>query len=1074
MKVYGADFSVNGIFYSITEGYTCSVAGADHSGEIVIPSVVEHNGIKYDVTSIGFGAFNWRAITSITIPPSITYIGSYSFTRCDQLKEVRISDLEAWCKIEFDGTNSQPLENGSWLILNNQPIEDLVVPKTITTIPSNSFKSYKHLKTLRFAGEIQSIENLAFAYCSNLVSVTLPQSVSSIGKNSFAGCTSLIKGAYPSTLDNPFPSSCFAFGYDSDNIDEINGVIYSKDHTKILFVPALVNDDFNIRESVCEIGASSFFRCNIKEISLPNSVTIISDNAFENCIELQQIVIPSSVLKIGMEAFSGCENLQSIELSPSISNIEQGVFYNCKNLETIKIPSSISSIKENAFMGCANLKSAQFASLEHLCSISFMGLESNPLYYAGKLLIDNIETIDLQIPSSVESIRDYAFAGLTELKSVTIPNSVKNIGKDAFNSCLSIDVVSFECVEHMFSVRYDNQNSNPLTFAKKIVIEDKEMSSIEVPSTISNINPYAFYGCNAISELYIPDSVSTIGTEAFKNCSELTQVVYVSRSSTWGDYVFSGCVNLKKFVVSNDFYKINYMPISTDIYTIQQSFNDAREYSGRRQLIAVPGIQASFVPGIGEITINVTADEGATFNSLTYEDVKIEGKNGEFTVSGLKPYNKYSFNFQFANEYYDNWNATIDFSTSGLTEWAESKIRTQQTLDIKVKYLDDKRISNKKIKVNGKEFNVDSNGNAKATGLASNTPYNISVYATFDGQEYNCGSFSTKTLPVNPAVRADISPTGIAISAEIKDKGDAIIELENFMVNGTNYANTVQRFVNQPLKSKFTARYSVNNEQAESSFTLPELELNTIAARAASKDCAIICAETNMSEEEYGGGFEWRRYDAPELVPSTYSPCPVANGHLEGRLKGLSQNTYYKYRPYYEDCNGDRTFGEWTAFITADADVYFEPTVYTYAPNSITKNSASVAGYAMGGSEDIDEQGFEYWPIVNSRATTEVRRVLAAGQRMIVTLNDLEPGTKYTVRAFVSTKSKTTYGAEQEFETDSEPIEDGIKQPTVEETEVAPFDIFTIQGVCVRRNTTDLSGLRPGLYIANGRKVIVR
>ncbi len=115
-----------------------------------------------------------------------------------------------------------------------------------------------------------------------------------------------------------------------------------------------------------------------------------------------------------------------------------------------------------------------------------------------------------------------------------------------------------------------------------------------------------------------------------------------------------------------------------------------------------------------------------------------------------------------------------------------------------------------------------------------------------------------------------------------------------------------------------------------------------------------------MREEEYGGGFEWRRYDAPDMVPSTFSPCPVANGHMEGRLRGLSMNTYYKYRPYYEDCNGARTFGEWTAFITADADVYFEPTVYTYAPNTITQNSATVVGYAIGGSEDVDEQGFEY------------------------------------------------------------------------------------------------------------------
>ncbi len=182
-------------------------------------------------------------------------------------------------------------------------------------------------------------------------------------------------------------------------------------------------------------------------------------------------------------------------------------------------------------------------------------------------------------------------------------------------------------------------------------------------------------------------------------------------------------------------------------------------------------------------------------------------------------------------------------------------------------------------------------------------------------------------------------------------------------------------------------------------------------------------------------------------------------------------NTYYKYRPYYEDCNGARTFGEWTAFITADADVYFEPTVYTYAPNTITQNSATVVGYAIGGSEDVDEQGFEYWAVSQSRATTDVRRVLATGQRMTATLDDLEPGTRYTVRAFATTKTKTTYGENQAFETDGLPS--AIEPVIVEETEIQPFDIYTLNGICVRRHTTDLSGLAPGLYIANGKKIVV-
>ena len=317
-----------------------------------------------------------------------------------------------------------------------------------------------------------------------------------------------------------------------------------------------------------------------------------------------------------------------------------------------------------------------------------------------------------------------------------------------------------------------------------------------------------------------------------------------------------------------------------------------------------------------------------------------------------------------------------------------------------------------------------------------------------------------------------VSSTSISITPSYT-KGDAIIESKKFTINGVEYSQETQTIVNLPLNSSISATFSINKESVSKTITLLQLKLKTLAARASSKDCAIICAETNMSEDEIGGGFEWRRYDAPDMVPSTFSPCPVANGHLEGRLKGLSSNTYYKYRPYYQDCNGERTFGEWTAFITADADVYFEPTVYTYKPNAVTMNSANVIGYAMGGSEDIDEQGFEYWPVPGSRADVEVKRVLVSGQRMTASLSDLAPGTTYKVRAFASTATKTTYGDEQEFTTEEDP-DLGIEETVAEVSESELFDIYTLNGVCVRRKTNDFSGLKPGIYIANGRKVFVR
>ena len=153
-----------------------------------------------------------------------------------------------------------------------------------------------------------------------------------------------------------------------------------------------------------------------------------------------------------------------------------------------------------------------------------------------------------------------------------------------------------------------------------------------------------------------------------------------------------------------------------------------------------------------------------------------------------------------------------------------------------------------------------------------------------------------------------------------------------------------------------------------------------------SNTCAIIAAECNISENETGCGFEWRRYDAPDLVPSTFSPCFVADSMLAGRLEGLSANTYYKYRPYYRSASGTYYYGEWIAFGTADAYVYFEPIVYTAAPE-IKGTAVCLRGQALAGSEPVVRQGFEYWeeasPALSAkRVAGAVQTVLAEGTRM--------------------------------------------------------------------------------------------
>lgn len=229
----------------------------------------------------------------------------------------------------------------------------------------------------------------------------------------------------------------------------------------------------------------------------------------------------------------------------------------------------------------------------------------------------------------------------------------------------------------------------------------------------------------------------------------------------------------------------------------------------------------------------------------------------------------------------------------------------------------------------------------------------------------------------------------------------------------------------------------------------PELEMTPLPAEAVSNTCAILTAETNVQDIETGCGFEWRRYDAPPEMPSTFSPCYVSNGKLAGKLHNLSPNTYYKFRPYYRNVDNAIYYGEdgkWIAFITADAYVYFEPMVYTHEPENVGGTSADLKGFVLEGSEGIIEQGFEYWPSsIQSAAKVrnvssdngEIHTVIGAGQLMRATVTDLIPSTNYSFRTFVRCASGYTYGPEVTFTTQEAsgifdiPTDDSINEPEI-------------------------------------------
>lgn len=386
---------------------------------------------------------------------------------------------------------------------------DVVIPSTVT------YEGTEY--------NVTSIGESAFSKCTEITSVTIPNSVTSIGKGIFYGCTNLTSivieegnskfdsrdncNAIIETASNKLLHGCQTTTI-PNSVTSIGNLAF-EDCSGLTFI--------NLPEGVTDIGESAFSGCyDLTTINIPNSVTNIGINAFNQCNALTKVeinnnaivskeytsssgstvnvyfgdqvkeyVLGDDVTSIGKYAFWNSPNLTSVKMSNSVTNIGEFAFGECSKLTSIDMSDNLTSIGESAFSNCRSLTSITIPS----------GVTKIELWTFSGCGLDRVE-----IHSNAIVSKDYNYSGLSSdfgyyVKEYVLGEEIKGIGNYAFRDC--------------------------------------KATSINIPDNVVSIGDSAFYNCSNLTSLYIPEKVASIGDNAFYNCNSLNSIQVESGNTTY-------------------------------------------------------------------------------------------------------------------------------------------------------------------------------------------------------------------------------------------------------------------------------------------------------------------------------------------------------------------------------------------------------------------------------------------------------------------------------------------------------------------------------------------------------------
>ena len=539
-------------------------------GEFVVPE-------GYD--EIAPRAFeNQGALTSIKIAASVKKIGNYAFSKCTSLQSVTFAD------------NSVLTDLGTYVFEKCPSLKSVVLPDNLTALGNYMFDGCEKLESVELPANLTSMGTYVFRNCKSLKEITFPENLTTTGNYAFYGCESLERVNFNdklTTLGQYIFSNCTSLKA-VDLPDSLTTMgMYSFQYTPLesIVIPANVT---KLATSATAVSGHFDGCTNLKSVTFEGDVTIMGNYLFRNCVSLTSIELPatitqlgtnsfkgsgiksidlSNVTKIGSYAFQDCFDLASVKLGEKLTTIDTYAFFSCTSLTEIDLPASLTTLGNFAFVN-TGLKSVTIPagivklgstlSASNTANTSATGVwqsvtKEEKVFTGGSVFAYNKDLASVTILGDVTSIGACVFMECPNLKSITIPATVKEIGDYAFawTGLTNVTIpaattklgsaTSYSAVSSTYPKGKGGSVFEGCTDLSTVVFAGAEDGT----SKLANINASVFMGCDSLKTVVLPNNALTLATSAFRGWTGLESIVIPDKVTKFSNaYLFKDCINL--------------------------------------------------------------------------------------------------------------------------------------------------------------------------------------------------------------------------------------------------------------------------------------------------------------------------------------------------------------------------------------------------------------------------------------------------------------------------------------------------------------------------------------------------